>query len=77
MKIRVTFKDPDTMQDAVDDAFNAVKAPSGITAEEWRELRSARADAAKSDITDRWMLYGEYIDVEFDLEAKTATVVPR
>jgi len=52
MKIRVTFKDPDTMQDAVDDAFNAVKAPSGITAEEWRELRSARADAAKSDITD-------------------------
>lgn len=77
MKIRVTFKDPDTMQDAVDDAFKAVQAPFGITAEEWSGLREARADAAKSEITDRWMAYGEYIEVEFDLEAKTATVVPR
>lgn len=75
MKIRATFKDPDTMQDAVDDAYAEAPVPAHITEEEWAGIRESRATKAKHEITDRWMEYGEYITVEFDLEAKTATVL--
>lgn len=75
MKIRVTLKDPDTMHDAVDAAFERLDKPDGISDEEWDGIREDRAEAVKGDIAQRWMRYGEYLDVEFDLDAKTATVL--
>lgn len=75
MKIRVTLKDPDTMHDAVDEAFEKLAKPEGVDAEEWADIREARAAKAKEDISNRWMEYGEYLEVEFDLDAKTATVL--
>lgn len=76
MKIRVTLKDPDTMHDSVDDAFMRLPRPNGISKSEWAVLCEARASDAKSEIARRWMAYGEYLEVEFDLEAGTATVLP-
>lgn len=75
MKIRVMLKDPDTMHDAVDDAFKRLDKPDGVEADEWAEIRETRARAAKEKISDKWMDYGEYLTVEFDLDAMTATVV--
>ena len=78
MKIRVTLKDPDTMHDCVDDYFKSLRkkvCPDGIHADEWNDICDERADKAKSSIADRWMEYGEYLEVEFDLEAMTETVI--
>lgn len=76
MKIRVTLKDPDTMQDSVDVAMAREPKPEGISTDEWKGIREDRAGAIKDDIADRWMSYGEYLVVEFDTEAGTATVIP-
>lgn len=78
MKIRVTLKSPDTMADAVTDAVYAdVKSTvSGISEQEMRALANERQCAVQSEITKRWMPYGEYLAVEFDTETWTATVIP-
>lgn len=80
MKIRVTLKDPDTMQDAVDDAVKREKKPEGVSAAEWKDIREARAERIKSAISDRYMQYSEYLEVDFEInedgEATGATVVP-
>lgn len=76
MKIQVTLKDPDTMDDAVDDALKRMPRPEGVEPDEWDAMRETRAASIKSEITKRWMAYGEYLTVEFDMERKTATVIP-
>jgi hypothetical protein len=80
VKIRVTLKDPDTMQDAVDDAVSREKKPDGISKQEWLDIREARADRIKGAISDKWMDYGEYLVVEFTIDedgaATEARVVP-
>jgi hypothetical protein len=77
MKIRCNFKDPDTMPDAVTDAYARYEKPSGISDEEWASIRQDRAQDVRAAIADKWMEYSEYIMVEFDTEAGTARVVPR
>jgi hypothetical protein len=80
MKIRVTLKDPDTMQDAVDEAVSREPKPVGVSKAEWEDIREARADRIKSAISDKWMDYGEYLIVDFDVDedgaAGDARVVP-
>lgn len=76
MKVRVTLKDPDTMHDAVDDAVKRLPKPDGVDADEWASIREERADKVKSHISSQWMEYGEYLVVDFDTDAGTATVVP-
>lgn len=76
MRIAVTLKDPDTMQDAVAYAMKREPKPAGISADEWRDIQEARADRIKSAISGKFMRYGEYLDVEFDVseDYKTVTV---
>jgi hypothetical protein len=76
MKVRMTLKDPDTMHDAVDEAVKRLPVPDGVSPEEFESIREERADSARSAITDLWMPWGEYLVVEFDTDAKTATVRP-
>ena len=75
MKVRVLLKDPDSMADSVEEAVKRLPKPDGISKEEWQSIREGRAAEAVSEISDRWMEYGEYLEVEFDLDAKTATVI--
>jgi hypothetical protein len=77
MKIRCKFKDPETMQDAVTDAVSQLERPTGLSGYEWDSIRSSRSLEIQQDIADRWMEYGEYLDVEFDTEANTATILPK
>lgn len=74
MKIQITFKDPDVAQDALDDAFKNFTVEGITDPEELEELRYVRKRKAAEAIFS-WMKYSEYITVEFDTEAKTATVV--
>jgi hypothetical protein len=75
MLVTVVMKHPDAVQDAILDAVEQTR-PEDISDEEWGEMQTTRRDAV-SRILEKWVEYGEYITVEFDTEAKTATVVPR
>jgi hypothetical protein len=78
MKIRVTLQDPDTLYDDVESAVRAdIKAnTSGLSKKEQKAILDERCDEERSVIAERWMPYSEYLTVEFDTEAGTATVVP-
>jgi DNA-binding LacI/PurR family transcriptional regulator len=68
MKIRVTLKDPDTMQDAVEEQVKRQHKPDGITAGEWDIIRDERSARYKDAISTKWMEYGEYLVVEFEID---------
>ena len=78
MKFKVTMKDPDTLGDAINDAVMAeVEAIPGLeTQEERQRVVELREDAARK-LCQKWFEYGEYLTVEIDTDAGTATVVPK
>ena len=76
MKFRITFKDPDGFWDGVEDAVS--KSLSGNTFFSEKEAE-ATYDARRGTIQDairKYVAFEEYITVEFDTTAGTATVVP-
>ena len=70
MKIRLSFKDPDILYDSGIEEKVRDSLPEGLSKEE-------REESVRALITDLWMEYGEYLEVEFDTEARTARVVGR
>lgn len=74
MKIRILFKDPDAVSEAVDDAFKNLKRPDGVDEDEWEDIVQSRKEGLS---LKPWIEYMEYCTVEIDTEAKTAIVVPR
>lgn len=70
MKFRVTFKTPD----AVDEAFNEAEA----YAREIMPLEEIDAKVVQpmSDVVNRFVKYNELVTIEFDTVNKTAIVVP-
>lgn len=74
MKFTVTMKDPDALHEAAHDAAEAyAKSVEGLDDDEREALSQLRYEKL-ADFAGEYMRYGEYIDVEFDLEAGTATV---
>ena len=73
MKIYVYMKDPDTMQDAVLDAVKAEVKKLGLPADEAEALVEMKAEKEREKMA-HWFEYGEYLGVDFDTEAMTATV---
>ena len=77
MKIHITLKDPHTMHDAVTDAVaEDVKHLSGLSDHERAAIANERAIEIQSEISDRWMEYGEYLRFEVDTDTWTATILP-
>lgn len=75
MKFSVTFKDPDGPYDSIQDAAKAqVDAMTGIDEDEREGLLESRVGKLR-EFTGQWLKYGEYVTIEFDTEAGTATVV--
>lgn len=75
MKIRITMKDPDGPYNCAHEAVRAsLRSIEGIDDEEREVLLEERFSETMSKLK-RWLDYGEYIRVEFDLEAGTATVL--
>jgi hypothetical protein len=71
MKIRVTFKDPDNNM-----SEQATKAVN----QQFPGLSAAAAEIEAENAVEkcgRWVEYGEYVTIEIDTEAGTATVVPK
>lgn len=76
MKFRVTLKDPDGPYDSMLDAKNEYLAtlPNEMTHEEKEAAADARWEALQ-EAANEWLRCGEYVTIEIDTEAGTATVV--
>lgn len=74
MKIKVTMKDPDTMHDAVQEAVQIEVEAMGLSDDEAERIIELRADKIREKMA-KWFEYGEYLEVEFDTDAMTATVL--
>lgn len=69
------MKDPDGPYDCIQDAVKASLGEQPLTVRE-RELLIAERMQAQQALVGKWLQYGEYITVEIDTDAGTATVLP-
>lgn len=77
MKFRVTIKDPDVFDDALCEAVRSdVAKIEGIDDDERKAVEETRVATYRIALK-RWVEHGEYIRVDFDLDAMTAIVVDR
>lgn len=74
MKIRVTMKDPDGVSDAIMEAAQRSVAGMKLSDDEREQLEETRREKIGEQL-QKWFEYGEYLEVDIDLEAGTATVV--
>lgn len=73
MKFTVTLKDPDGLHTSLEDCdFGGT--PSDLSPEEQEAVTAMRADKAR-EFASTWLEYGEYVQLEFDTDAGTCTVV--
>lgn len=76
MKFRVTMKDPDCLHDAIKEAVEADVAALDLPLDEAAVVADVRSAKARS-VCATWFRFDEYITVEIDTDAGTATVVPQ
>lgn len=80
MKIRITFKDPDGVSESINDLAQE-HADKILESKVILNLfgRNHLVEKLEEKITEKlekFITYREYLTVEFDLEAGTATVIP-
>lgn len=77
MKFTVTLKDPDGFSESVKDAVDeSVDELDGLDDEEKDALREVRSEKTWEKL-EQFVEYQEYVTIEFDTDAGTATVVKR
>ena len=78
MKFTVTFKSPDGVSDSIRRAANeSVECPSVVHDDCTCEYDIEEVEDKLKAFIGPWVEFGEYLDVEFDTEAGTATVLKR
>ena len=75
MKFTVTFKDPDTLDDSCLAAAHDSLIPITALDAEVRDQVTETRRKQFRDFVRPWVRHGEYITIEFDTDAGTATVV--
>lgn len=74
MKFKIAMKDPDGVQDCLDDAANEyANSIEGLSPDEREAVREKRRELI-GGIASTWFKYGEYLTVEIDTDSKTITV---
>lgn len=77
MKLKITFKDPDGVSESIRQAVTQeVEQIEGISEDEREELTDSRTNETTESLAP-WIEYGEYLCVEFDTMARTATVIKK
>ncbi len=76
MKISITMKDPDCLYESIQEAVKG-SIPAGTDETEAEMLVEHRCEKLREMLVAKWFEYGEYLTVEIDTEAQTATVIPR
>lgn len=74
MKFRVTMKDPDALDEPIEDAVKEAPDLASLPEDE-REILQEHRKVSLREIASRWFEYGEYLTVEIDTDAKTCVVV--
>jgi hypothetical protein len=83
MKFRIDFKDPDALNihQIANDCLFADKDEAweegfaNLSSVQRKEILDEVKESIK-EFLDQWMRYSEYITVEFNMDTKTAMVVP-
>lgn len=75
MIFRVYMKDPDVLQDGIEEAVDEQLKASGLAEDEQEAIREIRYEKAQ-DVASTWFEYGEYLTVEIDTDKETIRVVP-
>jgi CRISPR/Cas system-associated protein Csm6 len=76
MKVVVSLKDPDGFADSVNETVKREVSKLGLDHDEAAAVEEKRLDKAWKAL-GKFVQYGEYVTIEFDTDAGTATVVPR
>jgi hypothetical protein len=76
MKIEITMKDPDCLEEPIDEAVKASLADLGLDADEMEPLIEKRTEKIREKM-NHWFEYGEYVTIIVDTDAMTATVKER
>lgn len=74
MIIRVNLKDPDGFSDSVDEVVRADVAKLGLEKDEADAVFKTRREKTWEALA-KFVRYKEYVSIEFNTEAGTATVV--
>ena len=76
MKLRITLKDPDGVYESIRDAAKkSANEIYGLSASERDSLVDSRIASIERDCA-KWITDGEYVTIEIDTDAGTATVIP-
>lgn len=75
MKIYVTMKTPDALDEAIKEAVDE-EIDSTMPENECEDIAKRKIKDAK-DLAETWFEYEEYITVEIDTETKTCIVIPK
>lgn len=73
MKIKVTLKDPDVLDDSIREVVDMFTV-GALTNEELEAVKELRKESYHR-IADKWFQSGEYLTVEIDTEAQTCIVL--
>lgn len=74
MKLTITMKDPDGFYESFKDSVRASVDSLGLSSDEANAVYEVRAEQVREKLS-RWFEYDEYVTIEVDLDAMTATVV--
>jgi len=80
IRIQLTFKTPDVVEDALLDAFP--KRKPNYKTDEWEALseeeEQERQDKMRAvrTVLAKWIRYGEYCTIDIDVDQQTAVVLP-
>lgn len=74
MKFIVQMKDPDGVYDGIEEAVKQSLKSLDLPENEKEALKEARSETIRR-VTSKFFEYGEYVKIEFDTDAKTATVL--
>lgn len=75
MKFQVSFKNPDALQDAIEEAVDKTLASSDLAEDEQEAVKEKRMESV-GKLCSKWFEWGEYLLVEIDTVEETIRVVP-
>lgn len=73
MKIKITFKDTDALEECIKDSLEDLVI-EGLSEEEMNSIKETRK-LEILELSSKWFEYGEYINLEIDTEEKTCIVL--
>ena len=74
MKLRVTMKDPDGVWESSNAVAEGLVAGMELDDDAREHMEEYFREKTRQELT-KWFRYGEYVEIDIDLDAGTATVV--